>query len=200
SVREGINVVLAGTIQPADSGYSIAVRAISPTNGEGRGTATASADSKEHVLQAVGSIASRIRAILGDTTAESLRLAASETVTAASLDAIRDYSQAQDLLYQGKDEEAIVYYKRATTSDPNFGRAYSGWAISAQNLGRREEALQAWNKAVSLVDRMTDREKNRTLGNYYIAVSRNYQAAVESLKLVVDQYPYDRGGQVNIAI
>jgi hypothetical protein len=25
--------------------------------------------------------------------------------------------------------------------------------ISAQNLGRREEALQAWNKAVSLVDR-----------------------------------------------
>jgi len=200
SVREGINVVLAGAVEPAGSGYSIAVRAVNPTNGEVRGTATASASSKEQVLQAVGSVASKIREILGDTADESVRLAASETVTAASLDAIRDYSQAQDLLYQSKDEEAIVYYRRAIASDPNFGRAYSGWAISAQNLGRREEALQAWNKAVSLVDRMTDREKNRTLGNYYIAVSRNYQAAVESLKLVVDQYPYDRGGQVNIAI
>ena len=200
SVREGINVVLAGTIQAANSGYMIAVRAISPANGEVRGTATASAASKEQVLQAVGSVASRIRAILGDTAAESVRLAASETVTAASLDAIRDYSHAQDLLYQSKDEEAIVYYKRAIASDPNFGRAYSGWAISAQNLGRREEALQAWNKAVSLVDRMTDREKNRTMGNYYIAVPKNYERAVESLKSVVDQYPYDRGGQVNIAI
>ena len=193
SVREGINVVLAGAVEPAGSGYSIAVRAVSPTNGEVRGTATASASSKEQVLQAVGSVASKIREILGDTADESVRLAASETVTAASLDAIRDYSQAQDLLYQSKDEEAIVYYRRAIGSDPNFGRAYSGWAISAQNLGRREEALQAWNKAVSLVDRMTDREKNRTLGNYYIAVSRNYQAAVESLKLVVDQVPLRPG-------
>jgi tetratricopeptide (TPR) repeat protein len=200
SVREGINVVLAGTIQQANAGYVIAVRAISPANGEIRGTATASAANKEQVLPAVGSVASRIRAILGDTAAESVRLAASETVTAASLDAIRDYSHAQDLLYQSKDEEAIAYYKRAIASDPNFGRAYSGWAISAQNLGRREEALQAWNKAVSLVDRMTDREKNRTMGNYYIAVPKNYEKAVESLKNVVDQYPYDRGGQVNIAI
>jgi serine/threonine protein kinase/Tfp pilus assembly protein PilF len=200
SVREGINVVLAGTVQPANSGYTIAVRAISPANGEVRGTATASADNKEQVLQAVGSVAARIRAILGDTADESVRLAASETVTAASLDAIRDYSHAQDLLYQSKDEEAIVYYKRAIASDPNFGRAYSGWAISAQNLGRREEALNAWNKAVSLTDRMTDREKNRTMGNYYIAVPKNYEKAVESLKRVVDQYPYDRGGQVNIAI
>ncbi len=200
SVREGINVVLAGAVEPASSGYTIAVRAISPANGEVRGTAAASAASKEQVLQAVGSVASKIRAILGDTADESVRLAASETVTAASLDAIRDYSRAQDLLYQSKDEDAITYYKRAIASDANFGRAYSGWAISAQNLGRREEALQAWNKAVSLVDRMTDREKKRTLGNYYIAVPKNYKAAVENLKSVVDQYPYDRGGQVNIAI
>jgi serine/threonine protein kinase/tetratricopeptide (TPR) repeat protein len=200
SVREGVNVVLAGAVESARSGYTITVRAISPASGEVRGTATASAASKEQVLQAVGSVASRVRAILGDTAAESVRLAASETVTAASLPAIRDYSHAQDLLYQGKDEEAIVYYKRAIASDPNFGRAYSGWAISAQNLGRRDEALQAWKKAVSLVDRMTDREKNRTLGNYYIAVPRNYDQAVESLKRVVDQYPFDRGGQVNIAI
>ena len=87
-------------------------------------------------------MASKIRAILGDTADESVRLAASETVTAASLEAIRDYSRAQDLLYQGKDEDAITYYQHAIASDPNFGRAYSGWAISAQNLGRREEALR----------------------------------------------------------
>ena len=200
SVREGVNLVLAGTIEPSRSGYSITVRAVSPTDGKVRGTASASAASKEQVLQAVGTIASEIREILGDTAAESAGLAASETITAASLDAIRDYSHAQDLLYQSNDEEAIVYYRRAIDSDPNFGRAYSGWAISAQNLGRREEALKAWEKAVSLVDRMTERERNRTLGNYYIAVPKNYKQAVQSLKRVVDQYPYDRGGQINIAI
>ena len=200
SVREGINVILAGAIEPASAGYRISVRAVAPATGEVSGTAEATAAGKEQVLQAVGSVASTIREILGDTGGESVRLAASETVTSASLDAIRDYSHAQDLLYQSKDEDAIVYYKRAIASDPNFGRAYSGWAISAQNLGRRDEALQAWNKAVSLTDRMTERERNRTLGNYYIAVPRNYDKAVDSLKQVVDKFPYDRGGQINIAL
>jgi serine/threonine protein kinase/tetratricopeptide (TPR) repeat protein len=200
AVREGINVVLAGGIEPQGSGYQLSIRALDTANGKVLGTITTSAKSKTDVLAAVASSASRIRKVLGDTTPESARLAAAETVTSTSLEAVRDYSRAQDLLYNSKDEEAIASYKQAIAKDPNFGRAYSGWAIGAQNLGRRQEARDAWEKAVSLLDRMTEREKYRTLGNYYIAVPHNYEKAIESLSTLVRLYPNDRGGQVNIAI
>jgi tetratricopeptide (TPR) repeat protein len=200
STREGINVILAGTIEPRASGYTVSVKAVDPANGKVLGTAEETAQSRGDVLKAIAMVASDIRGVLGDTTSQSARLAAAEAVTTGSLEALGYYSRAQDLLYNSKDEEAIVLYKQAIEKDPNFGRAYSGLAISSQNLGRREEALDAWNKAVSLVGRMTDREKYRTLGNYYIAVPRNYEKAIENLSTLVRLYPYDRGGHVNIAI
>lgn len=200
AMRVGINVVLAGVIEPKASGYTVSVKAVDPSNGRTLGTAKETAGNKGDVLKAIALVATDIRGVLGDTTSQSAKQAAAETVTAGSLEALSDYSHAQDLLYNSKDEEAIVYYKQAIEKDPNFGRAYSGLAICAQNLGRREEALEAWNKAVSLVGRMTEREKYRTLGNYYIAVPHNYEKAIENLSTLVKLYPYDRGGHVNIAI
>jgi tetratricopeptide (TPR) repeat protein len=200
SVREGINVVLAGSIEPKGSGYTIAVRAIDPANGNTLATTSVSASGKDDVPRRLGTMGARIRSALGDTAPESERLAASETVSAASLEALREYSHAQDLLFNGKDEEAILYYRRAIEKDPNFGRAYSGWGISAVNLGRQQEATEAYKKALSLLDRMTEREKYRTLGTYYLQVARNYDKAIENYTTLVKLYPYDRSGHGNLAL
>ena len=200
AMREGIKVILAGSVERSGSGYALRIKALNPTDGATIATASASASKKDDVLQRVGTAAARIRKELGDTTSDSDRLAASETVTAASLEAVREYSLAQDLLYSGKDEEAIVYYKRAIEKDPNLGRAYSGWGISATNLGRKEEAAEAYKKALSLMDRMTEREKYRMLGTYYLQVARNYTEAINNYSTLVKLYPYDRSGHGNLAL
>jgi tetratricopeptide (TPR) repeat protein len=200
AMREQITVVLAGSIEPSGTGYAMTIKAVNPTDGKTMATATASASRKGDVLQRVGTAAARIRQALGDTTSDSERLAASETVTAASLEAVREYSHAQDLLYSGKDEEAIVYYKRAIEQDPNLGRAYSGWGISATNLGRQQEAADAYKKALSLQDRMTEREKYRMLGTYYLQAVQNYDKAIENYSTLVKLYPYDRSGHGNLAL
>jgi eukaryotic-like serine/threonine-protein kinase len=200
SVREGIHVILAGDIGTRGDGYLLNVRAIDAATGKILTEASAAARTKADVLKTVGTIASKVRTTLGDTTPESARLTAAETVTTASLDALADYSRAQDFLYNSKDEDAIVYYKRAIERDPNLGRAYSGWAISAENLGRNEEAAEAWKKTLSLLDRMTERERYRTLGNYYVHGPRNYEKAIESFRKLVELYPHDRGGRVNLAL
>ena len=194
AVREGINVILAGSIETAGSGYTITVRAVDPAvEQKVLATVTAKASTKPEVLQAMGTVAAKIRTALGDATPESAKLAEAETFTAASLEAVRDYSVAQDLAENNKEEEAIAYYKRAVEQDPNFGRAYSGWAVSAFTLGRQDEATTNWNKALSLMDRMTDREKYRTLGTYYLGVARNYDKAIENYSTLVKLYPADRG-------
>ncbi len=155
---------------------------------------------REKVLKALSTVAARTRALLGDVTPESQQAAAAETVTAASLEALADYSRGQERLFDLHLEEAIVYYKRAIERDPSFGRAYANWATAAGNLGRREEAAELWKKTLALTDRMTEREKYRTFGGYYLAMTQNYDKAIESFSTLVRLYPYDSVGHVNLAL
>jgi tetratricopeptide (TPR) repeat protein len=200
SVREGVKFVVAGSIESDGSGYKIAARIIDPAVGKTIKTTTKRAKSKADVLQAVGTLAADVRSGLGDTTPESARLAAMETFTAASLDAVREYTVAQDLTLNSKYEDSIPHYRKAIEADPNFGRAYSGWATAAFELGRNDEAAELWKKALSLMDRMTDRERYRTLGIYYLAIARNYDQAIENYTKLLERYPADRSSHNNLAI
>jgi tetratricopeptide (TPR) repeat protein len=200
SVREDIGIVLAGSIEEDDGRYEFIVRAIEPREGEVVAEAEATAKSKLEVLTAVGELAGDIREDLGDDDLDRERMAAKETFTAASLEAAKSYTTAQDLQDLGKDEEAIPHYTKAVELDPNFGRAYSGWALSAFNLGKTEEANALWDKALTYMETMTERERMRTLGLYYSVVSRNYPKAIESYQALVDQYPADDSAHNNLAV
>ena len=200
AVRQEVPIVLAGTVEQEATGYRLRVNALRPGPGTSEPFATAEerATSKAGVLSAIDKIATELRKALGDRPVEGVSQA--ENVSAASLDALREYTIAQTLSTDRKNEEAIEHYKAAIVHDPDFGRAYTGWAVSAFDVGRREEAVQAWAKALSLVDRMSEREKLRTLGTYYLGVARNYARAIESYLELVDKYPADLAGHNNLAL
>ncbi|NNC54729.1 MAG: tetratricopeptide repeat protein, partial [Pseudomonadales bacterium] len=141
-------------------------------------------------------LAKELRSALGDASVDEKQ----ELFTVGSLEAAREYVLAQRLHLQGKDDEAIVHYRQATELDPEFGRAYSGWALSEFRLGRIEESEVRWQKALSYLDRMTERERLRTLGLYYLVVSKNYDKAVDNYQELVNKYPADSGGHNNLAI
>ena len=182
------------------NGYRIALRAIDPVPGTTLSEARAKAASKGDVLQAMGSVAAKIRVALGDAKSETEKITADESFTAASLEASRDYSTAQGLASGGKDEEAVALYKSAIGHDAKFGRAYSGWAMSANRLGRREESLEQWKKALELLDRMSERERYRTQASYFSQVMRNYEKAVETNTVLVQKYPADGMAHNNLAV
>jgi len=197
--RDGTKVVLAGTVAQNASGYALSIRVVDPTADAPMASIEASAKTKEQVLASVGSLGARIRTTLGDTATASTMAAAAETFTASSLDAVKSYSKAQDLALRRKDADAIVFYKQAVAQDPKFGRAYAGWAASAANIRRNAEAGEAMNKALALMDRMTEREKYRTLGVYFFN-SQDYEKAVENYETLVRMYPADTAGHANLAL
>jgi serine/threonine protein kinase/tetratricopeptide (TPR) repeat protein len=199
AVREGINEIVTGSIEPRGSGYRLSIRRLD-AQGKQLETFTASASGKEDVLKAVSSLASQLRDALGDTTSEKSRQADIETFTSSSLDAVREYALAQDLASAYKDEEAIAHYKAALALDPNFGRAYSGWAVSASKLRRTDEMNEAYKQAFARLDRMTPRERFRTQGAYFLQVARSYDKARDTYEQLVQKYPADRGGHSNLAI
>ncbi len=199
AVREGIKVVLTGSIEPTGSGYRLTVNAIDPAADKPLLTSSETASSKAEVLQVVGAMASTIRSALGDETPESVRLSAAETVTAASLEALQSYSEGQKLQINSRYEDAIAYYRRAIEHDPKFGRAYSSWAVSAFSLGRRDEAEGLYKQAFALMERMTEREKYRVYGTYYLTIARNYQQAIDNYTQLLKLYPADRAARTNLA-
>lgn len=200
AVREGIKLVLSGSVKEDGGRYEFVVLAVDPDSGEQIIEVSEEASEKAGALGSIVQIADAIREELGDTSFEEESLRGTETFTASSLEAAKAYTEAQELAYRSENEAATELYRQAIELDPDFGRAYSGWALAAFNLGRDAEAEELWQKALEFMDTMTDRERYRTLGLYYMAVSQNYPKAIESYESLVQNYPADGAGHNNLAI
>ena len=185
-------------IERNGGGYRVQVRQLAPDKEEPVSVARADAPDKAQVLGAVARVAEDLREALGDTTPSSTQQ--KETFTAASLEAVRAYTEAQDLSTSQRDVEAAEKYREALRHDPEFGRAYSGLGASLFRMGNRDEAEKNWNEALRRTDRMTEREKLRTFGGYYIAIARNTDKAIETYEQLVEKYPADSAGYNNLAI
>jgi tetratricopeptide (TPR) repeat protein len=196
--REGIAVVVSGGIKRAGQGYTLDVVALDGVSGKQLARHSRDVPEKDRVLAALGELVVLTRRDLGDVIPDSVRAAAVETFTAGSLEAARSYAQAQDLMAVGKWRDAVPVYQNALQLDPTFGRAYAGLAVCYLNLNQTEEARKYYEKAFSLIDRMTDREKYRTRGGYYL-LTRNYAKAAEEYRALVENYPSDPAGPTNLA-
>ena len=155
---------------------------------------------KDAVLAAATKLAARVRTALGDTVPEAAQLTAGETFSAASLEAAHAYAQGMDHQFAGRWDDAARSYQEALRLDPGLGRAYAGLAVIANNAGRRAEAERYFQAAMARVDRMTEREKFRSRGAYYLVVDRDPALAIEALSALVARYPADNAGLANLAV
>jgi tetratricopeptide (TPR) repeat protein len=204
SRREGINVILTGKIATRGSGYQIVVDAVDPGvepgEGEALATATEFVAKRAQLLQAIAPLAADLRRDLGDTTPRSLIEGQAETFTAASLEAMMAYVRGQQLFYQRDVEGALKAYQEAVSRDPRLGRAHAGMGAIYANLGQLDKAQASYQAALRTLDRMTEREKHRTLGGYYLGVARNFEKAIENFEELVTLYPADDAGHTNLAL
>jgi len=198
STREGIDVLVGGSIERRGEGYRLAVRV---TDRDAKPLLDYSTDAanREQVLPAVARVASKVRGALGDTTSEAKRADATENFTAATIEAAHAYSEGQELLWAGKYPDAEGAYQRALRIDPNLARAHAGLAVIHANLGRRSEAEAEYGAALSRLDRMTERERLRTRGGYYL-FARKPDKALEEFQVLVNRYPADTAGLANLAL
>ena len=198
STRLGIKLIVAGSIEQKDARYTLQTRVVDPLTSQILASASAGAGTKGDVLKAVDVVAVKLRAALGDVKPQSPLALGGETFTTASLQALNSYARAQELHQQGKGDEAAERYRQAIAHDPEFGRAYAGLAVIRYNQGEAEKSAEQFQKALALIDRMTERERYRTRGNYYILV-HNHRKAIEEYQQLLERYPADTGGYNGLA-
>jgi tetratricopeptide (TPR) repeat protein len=198
--REGVGIVVAGSIRRDGSKYTLSAQAIEArTKKVIREANATAAPTPAAVNAAVVKVAAGLRKALGDSTPVSDQLSAAETFSSQSLEASQQYALGQDLQFKGKWDDALAAYGRSAKLDPGLGRAWAGMAVINANMGRRQQAETDFKLALSKIDRMTDREKYRTRGAYYL-LERDYDKAIEQFKTLEKQYPADSAGIANLAL
>ena len=133
----------------------------------------AAVNTRDDILPAIPRLVAPIRKALGDSTPASVQLeSAGGAFTAASLETVRHHVQSSSCSSRGAFRAGALRFPEAAELDPGFARAYAGMAGVAIKLGQLHEAAQYIKLAMEHVDRMTDRERYRVRGHYYLSAGR----------------------------
>jgi tetratricopeptide (TPR) repeat protein/predicted Ser/Thr protein kinase len=199
AMNQGVNAVITGDISLRGDQYDITAIALDSVSGKVLAKADVAVANKQAILSELPKLAVPIRQALGDTTPASIQFEkVSGGFTAASLEAVHQDSLGVEEQFAGKFQDAFDSFQKSAQLDPKFARAYSGMAAMAQNLGRPGDAVKYMKMAMANVDRMTERERYRNQGLYYLTTG-DWQNCVQQYTQLVDRYPADRVGQNNLA-
>src|SRR5437867_2311868 len=198
AVSQGLGVVISGSLDSQGDSYALSLKATQAVTGNAIASVQ-NTSKKNQVLFSTTKLASAIRKALGDDTSDAAQRFAMETLTATSLEAIHEFAVASELVSSGKHEEALAAFSRAADIDPEFGIAYTGQAVASRNLGRMQDAEKYIKIALQKIDRMTEREKLRTRGTYYLNFG-DPQRCIEEYTAMVNRFPADATAHNNIAV
>jgi tetratricopeptide (TPR) repeat protein len=193
--RTASDAVIDGSITRLGSQYVLGLRALQCKTGDLLAQDQETADSKEHVLHALGIAAGNLRRRLGESL-ESLEKydAPPEGVTTGSLEALEAYGLGRQAQDRGDGPAAIAYFKQAISHDPEFAMAYGRLGVCDSS----QEGVLATRKAYELRGRVSDRERLYLESHYEQYATGNLPAARKILETWAETYPHDGDPVANL--
>lgn len=199
--RAGAAVMLRGSISSLGSAYVVQLEATDCLSGETVAREQSSVGRREQVLDAIETIAGRLRRTLGESLSSiqqyDRRL---PEVTTPSLPALRAYSLGHDLVAAGRQRDAIAMFQQALDLDPQFALAHARLATIYTNLDVDELARRHAARAFELRDRLTERERLYVVQRYHSEVTGDMRAWEQALQLFKFAYPRDTVPMLNLGV
>lgn len=199
AVKQGLGVVVSGAILRKGGQYEVSARAVHAVTGNVLAESSDTASNKTQVLAAATSLASEIREALGDETSEEDRRFAMETLSATSIEVVREYAAAAQAMSDARYELALQHFAKSVELDPDFGLGHAGLAIASRNLDRQQDAERYITVAVSKVGKMTEREEYRTRGLFFM-ITGDHQQCVNEFGALIAKYAADASARNNLAL
>jgi tetratricopeptide (TPR) repeat protein len=85
-------------------------------------------------------------------------------------------------------EEGLECFQKATDADPNFAYAYLGQASALNRINRKTEAKEAMQKAIDLMNGLSERQQFKIRHRYYIQ-NEDYDRAIDLCEMWRKLYP-----------
>ena len=196
--RVGSKAYIAGAIGSLGTEYVLGLKAVNCESGDILAQEQVTAASKEKVLDALGTAASRLRGELGESLGTEKRFDVPlAEATTSSLEALKAYSLGRKTDIEKGNAASLSYYQRAIQLDPNFAAGYSAVAADYYSLGEIGRANEYLTKAFQLRDHASERERLSITADYYENTGELDEAA-ESYQELVERYPRDSAPYGNL--
>ena len=190
--RRGSTAVLDGSIAQIGSQYLLTIKAVNCASGEVLASAESQATDKNHILGALGSVASEIRSRLGESLSSLQKYNAPlEQVTTSSLPALQAYSRAMKVFFEKGGTAPIPFLKHAIELDSNFAIAFTTLGVTYSNLGESSLATENLRKGFELRERTSESERYLISSLYYSLGTNELDKAVEVYEEWTRAYPRD---------
>jgi len=194
AVKQGLGVVVSGSVDRQGSGYGVSIKAAQTVTGTVLADVKGKASTKEQIVPTATRLVTAVRKALGDEASESEQIFAMTNLSATSLDVVRFYAAAQEAASKGKFEEARDNALKAVALDPNFGVGYQVAAVASRNLHNQQDADKYSAEALRHLDGMTERERYTTRG-FFFRVSGDYQGCVKEYGELIARFSADVVGR-----
>jgi eukaryotic-like serine/threonine-protein kinase len=196
--REGLQSVISGSISKLGNSYLILVRVLN-CNGDPVINTQKAFSGPEQLPPAIDGIAATIRHQWGESKAaiqrDSQPLA---LVTSSSLEALKLYSSGKQQLYLGNLSRAAPLFKKAVEMDGDFAMAHEYLAIAYENLADNDRAGEEYARAAQLSSRVTEREREKILGDYAL-FQYDIAKAIPHYQILAALSPEDPAVHSNLA-
>jgi serine/threonine protein kinase/Flp pilus assembly protein TadD len=200
--RAGSKAYLSGSIATMGSQYVIGTSAVNCQTGDFLAQEQVTADSKEHVLKALGDASTKLRERLGESLKTIQKLDTPiEQATTPSLEALQAYSLGRKLaMRKGDYADAVPLFQRAIRLDPRFAMAYASLGTSYHNLGEKTQAAVTTKEAYELRGQVSEPERFYIESHYYHFVTGDLERARKIYELWTQTYSRETTPPTNLGV
>ncbi|MEO7658147.1 MAG: protein kinase, partial [Pyrinomonadaceae bacterium] len=189
-MRQNLKAFITGTISSFGQIYVLTLEAINARTNGSLGREFEQVNSREEVLTALTRAAAGLREKLGESlnSIEKFNVPG-ESITTSSLEALKIFVLGREQIVNGRQFEAIPFYKKALEIDPDFALAYTELAVVYRNTEQWKLAAAMTEKAYELRDGVSETEKLRITYYYHNFVQGEMDKATNTLELWRNTYP-----------
>ena len=192
-LRTASAAVLEGAISQVGSQYLLTLKAVNCSSGDSLVSTESQASDKNHVLEAMGKVASEMRNKLGESLASVQKYdTPPENVTTSSLEALKAYSLGYEAMILRNDyAAAIPLFQRAIGLDSDFAMAYARIGTCYSVLNDNIRATENIRKAYEFRKAVSESEKLYIASHYQHFATGNMEAARKMYELSLQTFPRD---------
>ena len=188
--RSGSQAVVHGSMAKAGTHYILTEEATNCVDGTSLGEASREVSSAEQLPQALAKLAGEIRYSLGESRRTIARFSHPlSPVTTASLDALKDLTEAERLGATGRIPEAVDLLKQAVALDPGFAQAWLDLSTFSLNTHENTIGHQYLQKAYDLRGNAAEPTRRNIVARYNGEITGDLYESLRNYRTWTEEYP-----------
>jgi len=192
---------LTGDVRRFVMKYMVSLQAFDCASGRKLAGSKGIADTPDGIVAVLDKVAVDLRKQLGGESSGSVDRFSKPLFAGrgASLEALKDYSDATHLESSGKLVESVTLFQHAVEIDPLFAPAFAELGKVYSDLGEHDLASAALTRAYELRDSVDEPDRLFIISAYNDNVTGDIQAAIHNYQAWTAEYPRNPAPLVDLA-